>query len=66
MSNRTSILERAVENASYALNPNQGERPDPTVASMWLRTTFPDDHPNYINPSHPYLKGTDYYGEHNS
>lgn len=62
MSDWEPLARRAIENASYALNPNQGERPDPTIAAMWLRTTFPKDHPSYIDPSHPLLDGTDFAG----
>lgn len=43
-------LFRAINEACYALDPNQGERPDPSRAYQWLRTTFPSDHPNYVNP----------------
>jgi hypothetical protein len=42
-------LREAVERASYALDPNQGERPDPVRAALWLRTTLPPEHPNYVD-----------------
>lgn len=57
---REEILSRAIKNVSYALDPNQGERPDPVVAYLWLRTTFPPDHPNYVGPNDPRLAGTDF------
>lgn len=41
-------LREAIEQACYALDPNQGERPSPSLAYEWLRTTFPADHPNYV------------------
>jgi hypothetical protein len=41
-------LREAIEQACYALAPNQGERPSPSLAHQWLRTTFPTDHPNYV------------------
>jgi hypothetical protein len=50
------VMRRAIHEASYALNPNQGERPDPVRASMWLRTTFGEGHPNYVDPES--LEGT--------
>jgi TPR repeat protein len=43
--------EKAITNASYCLDPNQGEPPDPVEAYKWLRTTYPKDHPNYVDPS---------------
>jgi hypothetical protein len=57
-----SDLERAIMNACYALDPNQGERPNPVTAYQWLRTTFPTDHPNYVDPST--LTASDYVGNH--
>lgn len=48
---REKELREAIHNASYFLNPNQGEPADPSLASQWLRTTFPKDHPNYIDPA---------------
>lgn len=39
----------AITNALYALNPNQGEKADATAAEMWLRTTLPAEHPNYLD-----------------
>jgi hypothetical protein len=48
---RNRNLEAAISQASYALNPNQGEPADPSLAHQWLRTTFPPDHPNYVDPA---------------
>lgn len=39
----------AIANALYFLDPNQGERPDASAASMWLRTTLPETHPNHLD-----------------
>lgn len=44
----TDAWLEARDGALYALNPNQGERPDPSLAGMWLRTTLHEDHPNYV------------------
>lgn len=46
-----ALLDTAIAHASYCLRPNQGERPDPVVAAQWLCTTFPTDHPNYVDPA---------------
>ena len=40
--------EKAIDAALYALNPNQGERPDPVTAAQWLRTTLPAAHSNHV------------------
>ena len=42
-------VREAINHACYALDPNQGERPDPVRAYQWLRTTFPASHPNYVS-----------------
>lgn len=42
------VYREAVWAASYALDPNQGEVPDPIRAQMLLLATFPDWHPNGI------------------
>lgn len=42
--------KQAITNAGYSLDPNQGERPDPVLAYKWLRTTYPKNHPNYVDP----------------
>lgn len=42
-------LREAISKASYALDPNQGESPDRVLAYQWLRTTFPSDHPNFVD-----------------
>lgn len=47
---RVLALKRAIGNASEALDPPQGSRPDYVTAYQWLRTTFPKDHPNYVDP----------------
>lgn len=47
---RRDRLERAISEAAYALDPNQGEKPNPSRAYQWLRTTFPPSHPNYVDP----------------
>jgi hypothetical protein len=51
LAERVRTLERAVENASYALSPNQGEPPSGVEAAQWLRTAFRPDHPNYVDPA---------------
>jgi hypothetical protein len=47
---RLEQAEEGISNAAYALDPNQGEQPDRIRAYQWLRTTFPKDHPNYVDP----------------
>jgi hypothetical protein len=46
---REELLDRAIFNASYYLNPNQGERVEASSARVWLNTTLPSDHPNYMS-----------------
>lgn len=43
-------LRRAINKASYALNPNQGERPDMVAALTWLRTAYDEHDANYLTP----------------
>lgn len=44
-------IRRALTNAGYALNPNQGEHPNPESARDWIHTAYPEDHPCYVDPS---------------
>ena len=39
----------AIAQASYALDPNQGEHSNPGLALMWLRTAYPKAHVNYLS-----------------
>jgi len=47
---KLETADRAIQNAAYLLDPNQGERPDPAEAYKWLRTTYPPTHANYVDP----------------
>lgn len=41
-------VQEAIGKALYALDPNQGEKSNPVDALIWLRTTLPSEHPNYL------------------
>ena len=45
-----AAARKAIENASYYLQPNQGESVNVGAASCWLSTAYPHDHPNYLSP----------------
>jgi hypothetical protein len=47
---RCDELSEAVDKADYYLRPNQGESPSPSKASYWLRTTLPENDPDYLTP----------------
>lgn len=42
-------LRTAIHMASSCLDPPQGNRVDPSLAYKWLRTTYPEGHPNFVN-----------------
>lgn len=41
-------VREAIDNALHLLDPDQGGPVDVSAANMWLRTTLPPEHPNYL------------------
>jgi hypothetical protein len=48
--------KEAIDKAMWALYGEASAPPDVTTAQMWLRTTFPPDHPNYVPRDHEFFR----------